>query len=195
MNRLPSRDMDARFFMEQKKYFNSIEDYHKWLDSQNTPERTTLPQNQRTPDKMGFETDKRLQKKYGNHKHTAIVGGKTCEFDSDGEHKLADYLQLLKEQGYIKDWERESHNFILIDTSWCIDFTVRNNDNSFEYFEYKGTVEPRTKKLIMQATEFYPDAQITMVFANKKGWEKLGVRATSRCKRVCLLRELTKGLV
>lgn len=144
--------------------------------------------------KMGFQ-EPPLQKKYGNHVHTAIVGGKSCDFDSDGEHKLADYLQLLKEQGYIKDWERESHSFILVDTSWKVDFTVRNNDDSFEYYEYKGYVEPRTRKLIMQATDFYPQAQITMVMANKKSAKKLGVRATSRCKRVCTLRELTRDII
>jgi len=45
--------------------------------------------------RLGFN-EPRLQKKYGNNKHMAIVGGKTCNFDSDGEHKLANYLQLLK---------------------------------------------------------------------------------------------------
>ncbi len=145
-------------------------------------------------EKMGFN-EPPLRKKYGNHAHRAVVGGKDCKFDSNGEHKLANYLQLLKEQGYIKDWERESHSFILIDTSWKVDFTVRNNDDSFEYYEYKGAVESRTRKLIMQVAEFHPQAQITMVMANKRGVKKLGVRATACCKRVCLLRDLTRGIV
>lgn len=164
--------------MSKKRIFSSIKEY----EASDSVEH------------MGFN-EPRLRKKYGNHVHNAVVGGKDCKFDSDGEHKLADYLQLLKEQGYIKDWERESHSFILMDTSWKIDFTIRNNDDSFEYYEYKGAVEPRTRKLINQTMEFHPQAQITMVMANKKGIEKLGVRARSKCKRVCLLKDLTKGIV
>ena len=161
------------------RIFSSIAEYEKWLKNEG---------------KMGFN-EPPLQKKYGNRVHNAVIGGKECKFDSKGEHKLALYLQLLKEQGYIKDWERESHTFVLVDTQWNVDFTVRNNDDSFEYYEYKGAVEPRTRKLIMQVSEFYPQAQITMVMANRKGIKKLGVRATSRCKRVCLLSDLTKGLI
>lgn len=144
--------------------------------------------------KMGFD-EPPLQKKYGNVIITDTIGGKTCTFRSKGERKLALYLETLKVGGYIKDWEHETHKFVFTDTAWLVDFVVRNNDDSFEYFEYKGYVEPRTKKLIRLASEYYPDAQITMVMKDGKGIDKLGPRARSKCKRVCKLKDLTREII
>lgn len=138
---------------------------------------------------LGFD-DPPLRKKYGNQIVTDTIGGKTYTYQSKGERKLALYLQLLKDSGYIKDWEHESHKFVFSDTSWLIDFTVRNNDDSFEYYEFKGHVEPRTKKLIRLVSEHYPQAKITMVMKDGRGKHKLGVRARSRVYRVCTMKEL-----
>jgi len=143
---------------------------------------------------LGFN-EPPLQKKYGNRIITDTIGGKEYTYRSLGEHKLAKYLQLLKEQDYIKDWEYESHKFTFANSGWLVDFLIRNNDNTFEYYEYKGYVEPDTKRKLKLVDKYFPDAQITMVMANKKGVKKLGVRATSRCKRVCTLRELTRGII
>lgn len=143
---------------------------------------------------MGYD-EPPLQKKYGNQITTETVGDKTYTFRSKAEVKLAQYYQLLKEQNYIKDWEYESHNFQFADSSWLVDFTIRNNDNTFEYVEYKGYVEPSTKRKLKLVSKYYPQAQITMVMASKKQIKRLGVRATSRCKRVCLLRDLTRNII
>jgi ribosomal protein S8 len=144
--------------------------------------------------KMGFD-EPPLAKQYNNIWCEADIEGKHYWFRSRGERKIAYYLQLLKEQGYIKSWEYETHKFVFPDSSWLVDFTVRNNDDTFEYFEFKGLVEPDTKKKIKLVSKYYPDAQITMVMADKKGVKKLGARATSCCKRVCMLRDLTRGII
>ncbi|MFA5298702.1 MAG: hypothetical protein WC389_10905 [Lutibacter sp.] len=145
---------------------------------------------------MAEMQDIKIQKKYGNTWVDDTIGGKVCKFRSKGEHKLAKYFELLKQSGHIKDWEHESHKFTFGNIfSWLIDFTIRNNDDTFEYFEYKGYVEPDTKRKLYAVAEYYPQAKITLVMANNKGVKKLGVRATSCCKRVCLLSELTKGII
>jgi len=151
----------------------------------------------RKPLMMGFETDKRICKKYGNIPTTAEVGGKTYNFRAKAEIKLARYLQLLKMCNQIKDWEYESQNFVFKEAegSWLIDFTVRNNDDSFEFYEYKGRVEPDTKWKLYMLNKINPNAKVTMVFGNTKQLKRLGVRATACCKRVCLLSELTKGII
>jgi len=145
---------------------------------------------------MAIMEDIKITKKYNNTWVQDTIGGKDCNFRSKGEHKLAKYLELLKQSGHIKDWEYESHNFKFGNIfSWLVDFTIRNNDNTFEYFEYKGYVEPDTKRKLYAVAEYYPNAKITMVMADKRGIKKLGKRASCICKRVCLLSELTKGII
>lgn len=148
-------------------------------------------------EKMGYETNRRINKKYGNIPTTAIVGGKEYYFRSKAEIKLAQYLELLKVSKQIKDWEYESHSFIFeaAESHWLVDFTVRNNDDTFEYYEYKGRVEQNTKWKLYMLNKYQPQASVTMVFANRKQMDRLGVRATSYCKRVCLLNELIKNIV
>ncbi|MCJ7828761.1 MAG: hypothetical protein MUP81_03350 [Dehalococcoidia bacterium] len=136
-----------------------------------------------------------MSKDYKNIWCEADIEGKHYEFRSKQERKLAYYLQLLKEQNYIKSWEYETHTFVYPDSSWLVDFTIRNNDNTFEYFEMKGYVEPDTKRKLKLVNKYYPEAQITMVMSDRKGIKKLGARATSQCKRVCLLKELTRNLI
>jgi hypothetical protein len=139
--------------------------------------------------------DMRIRKKYGNQLTHATVGGKEYDFRSKAELKLAKFLQLLKEMKYHKDWSYESMNFKFPDSSWLIDFTVRNNDDTFEHYEYKGYVEQNTRKKLQLLNKYFPQAQVTMVFASKKQLKRLGARAISFCKRVCLLSELTHGII
>jgi hypothetical protein len=148
----------------------------------------TLPEHAKMP-------DMRIQKKYGNIPTHAIVGDKEYDFRSKAEIKLAKYLQLLKEMKYIKDWEYEAMNFKFPDSSFLVDFTVRNNDDTFEHYEYKGYVEANTRKKLQLLNKYFPQAQITMVMGNKEGIKKLGARASGFCKRVCLLKDLTKGIL
>lgn len=144
---------------------------------------------------MGFEP-KRIQKKYGNIRTTETIGGKTYNFRSKAEVKLAScYFEILKIGGQIKDWEYESHKFVFADSSWLVDFTIRNNDDTFEYYEYKGYVEEDTRRKLKLLNKYWPKAQVTMVLGSKKQMKRLGSRATNFCKRVCLLSELTKGLI
>lgn len=149
---------------------------------------------------MGFETNRRFVKEYNNQWVHTIIGGKEYNFRSKAEHKLARYLQLLKDSGYIKDWRYEQTKFCFPSEqdpvrTWLVDFDVLNNDGSFYYVEYKGHVEPDTKRKLLLLSQYRPEVELDMVFGNKKDMKRLGVRATACCRRVCTLGELTRGIV
>lgn len=144
--------------------------------------------------------DMPIRKKYGNVPTHAIVGDKEYDFKSKAEIKLAKYLQLLKEMGHIKDWLYENTKFCFPSEqdpvkTWLVDFDVLENDGSFHYIEYKGYVEPDTKRKLFLLNQYRPEVKIVMIFASRKQLRKLGNRATSYCKRTCLLSELTRGII
>jgi len=145
-------------------------------------------------EKMGFEKNKRIHKKYKNVWVFGTLNGRECHFRSKLEHKLAKYLELLINNGHIKDAFHEDTTFKFPDSSWLVDFSVRNNDDTFEYFECKGFVEADTKRKLNLLGKYRPEVEVTMVISDKKGVDKLGVRATSCCKRVCTIAEITKGV-
>uniref|UniRef100_A0A6H1ZP12 Uncharacterized protein n=1 Tax=viral metagenome TaxID=1070528 RepID=A0A6H1ZP12_9ZZZZ len=150
-------------------------------------------------ERMGFN-ELALAKQYNNQSVHDIIGGKEYTYRSKGEHKIAKYLQLIKEQKYIKDWAYEQTKFSFPSEqdpvrTWLIDFDVLENDGRFYYIEYKGLVEPDTKRKIFLLNQYRPEIRLVMVISDKKNLKRLGSRATACCERVCLLRELIKGTV
>lgn len=148
---------------------------------------------------MGFEKNKGFRKVFRNQPITAEVGGKIYTYKSRTlEYPFARYLQFMKEAGQIKDWWYEQTTFEIKPArmKWVMDFDVRNNDDTFEYYECKGyavLTNVRWKLAIMHENK--PEVQITMVFQDKKQMGRLGKKASSYCKRVCLLRDITRGLI
>jgi len=148
--------------------------------------------------KMGFEKI-RLAKSYNNVRVHDIIGGKEHTYRSKGEHKIAQILQLLKGGGHIKDWAYEQTKFSFPDDdnpvrTWLVDFDVLENDGRFYYIEYKGLVEPDTKRKLKLLHQYRPEVRVDMICADKRGVKKLGARATSHCRRVLTLREFTNNL-
>jgi len=143
---------------------------------------------------MGFEADRRINKKYGNITCYALIGDRSFRFRSKLEHKVAMYLEVIKNGGWIKDWDYEKTTFRFPDDKWLIDFEVRNNDDSFEYIEAKGMFDARSRRKLKLVFKYRPDAKITMVFQNKRGMQKARLSA-KYAHRFCLLSELTRGLV
>lgn len=143
---------------------------------------------------MGFEADKRINKKYGNITCYALIGDRSFRFRSKLEHKVAMYLEVIKNGGWIKDWDYEGTTFRFPDDKWLIDFEVRNNDDSFEYIEAKGMFDARSRRKLKLVHKYRPDAKITMVFQNKRDMQKARLSA-KYCYRFCLLSELTRGII
>lgn len=150
-------------------------------------------------EKMGFEK-KHFQKEYNNTWVHDCIGGKEYSFRSKGEHKVAQYLELLKQSGNIKDWAFEQTKFCFPSEqdpvrTWLVDFDVLENDGSFYYIEFKGHVEPDVKRKLLLLAKYRPEVKVDMVFYKKSDAKKLGSKASACCRRICTLSEMTHGIV
>jgi len=143
-------------------------------------------------ERMGFEKNKRFARDYNNRRETCVVGGKECSFRSQLEKQVAQYLELLKVSGHIKDWAHEQTTFRFPDDRYLVDFDVLNPDGSFEYVEAKGQFDSRTRRKLMLIQKYRPEVKLTLVFKNKRDAAKVSRKMASACKRVCVL--TAKGL-
>lgn len=144
-------------------------------------------------ERMGFEKNKWIVKDYNNHRESLTIGGKSCDFRSKGEARLANYLQLLKISGHIKDWAFEQTTFVFPDDKYLVDFDVLYPDGRFGYFEYKGYFDARSRKKLKLIMKYYPEAEITMVFGSKSDARRVSRPMANFCKRICIL--TAKGLI
>lgn len=146
-------------------------------------------------EKMGFERNRRFAMDFNVRPATnVLLGSKTYSFRTQGEYKLAKYLQLLQDTGHIKSWSYETTKFIFPDDSYLVDFDVRNNDDTFEYYELKGYITAKTRRNVKLLAKYRPEVRLTMVFLNAKDMRKMRTWA-KYVYRVCLLSELTRGIV
>ena len=110
---------------------------------------------------------------------------------------MAEYLDLLKLNGEIKDWDYEGklgrcgEHIFHFDTrpkTYIPDFCIRNNDDSFEYWECKGAVTKYTIDKFEQLHEYRPEVKITLIFRKepaKKGRYALSVKKREKLERYC----------
>lgn len=99
------------------------------------------------------------------------VGNKEIYFRSLWEANYALYLEWLKTQGEIKDWqyEPERYDFIYQDgkklrslgLGYLPDFRVVNNDGTFYLVEIKGYKQGVLK--LKRMKKFYPEIKIELV--------------------------------
>lgn len=78
------------------------------------------------------------------------IGDKRIYARSAWEANYGRYLEFLKKNGAIKDWEHEPETFWFSGVkrgcvSYLPDFRLLNNDESFEYHEVKGWMDSRSK--------------------------------------------------
>lgn len=147
-------------------------------------------------ERMGFEKNLVFAKDFHNHPHTATVGGKECKFRSNLEHRVADYLELLRAGKIIKDWAFEQTVFRFenpILKKYVMDFDVIRDDGTFYYIECKGMMDKHGRDRITVLLTERPEVELWVVFQNKRDMTKFNRRLISKqCKRVCLISELTK---
>ena len=126
-------------------------------------------------ERLGFEKNRRIVKQYNNIREVCEIGGKRCHFRSRLEKRVAEYLELLKVSGIIKDWDYEFMNFKFPDDSWLIDFTVRENDNEIYHLEVKGHFEARDRKKLKLLFKYFPQARVLYVMQSRKDIAKMGL--------------------
>ena len=89
------------------------------------------------------------------------INGKEIFLRSKWEANYALYLDFLIKQKQIKKWEYEAETFMFEEIklgvrSYTPDFKIINNDNSQEYHEVKGWMDPKSKTKIKRMAKYYP---------------------------------------
>jgi hypothetical protein len=98
-----------------------------------------------------------------------------CTFRSGWEQNYAYYLEWLKKQGEIKDWEYEPQRYYFIDykvkppkplgNGYLPDFKVINNDGSWYLVEIKGRRQGINK--LKRMKRFYPEIKVELIEAKE----------------------------
>jgi hypothetical protein len=150
---------------------------------------------------MGFETDKQLVIDHHNQRVTETIGGKTHNFRSKGESRMARYLELLKTSGLIQDWLYEKTTFIFQEEirgakMWLVDFDVLNLDGSFEYYEYKGWLKSIDVTKFRRLAQYRPECKVTLVMSGKAKKDANRLRQVAKyAHRITYASELFRGVV
>ena len=118
---------------------------------------------------------------------TIEIGGKTYRYRSQGEVRLARYLDLLKGAGVIKDWAYEQTTFVFPDDRYVIDFDVILPDGRLEYYEYKGMFDARSRRKLKLLLKYRPEVRLNLVFGQKSDARKVSKRLAAACNRLCVL--------
>lgn len=98
------------------------------------------------------------------------IGGKRKYFRSRWEANYARYLEFLKVQKQIKDWEHESKVFWFEGikrgcVSFLPDFEITELNNTLSYHEVKGWMDDRSKTKLRRMKIYYPDVILKVIDA------------------------------
>ena len=142
--------------------------------------------------KMAIETWRKNghdKKKHGNWKAGwREIGGKRVYFRSRWEANYGRFLEFLKQNGQIKEWEHEPQTFWFEKIkrgvrSYLPDFKVTKNDGTHYWVEVKGYMDKRSQTKIKRFLKYYPEEIIVIrdaqwFYSNSKkigglcpGWE------------------------
>lgn len=98
----------------------------------------------------------------------AEIGGKRFYARSKAEVYFAKYLQFLKDNNSIHDWEYEPKTFWFESIkrgvrSYKPDFLVTELDGSHWWAEVKGYMDPRSKTKLKRFSKYYPEERIRVI--------------------------------
>ena len=96
------------------------------------------------------------------------IGGRRIYFRSKWEINYCRYLQWLKEQGEIKEWEYETETFWFegIKRGVCSykpDFKVTEKNDAVAYHEVKGYFDPRSRTKLKRMRIYHPKVKIHLI--------------------------------
>lgn len=108
------------------------------------------------------------EKPYRFKSGRVTIGDKTVFFRSSWESNVAAYLQFLKEQGQLKEWEYEPHVFWFMKImrgvrSYKPDFRITRNDDTQFYIEVKGYMDPKSATKLKRMKKYHPDVHIQVI--------------------------------
>lgn len=96
------------------------------------------------------------------------IGGARKYYRSRWEANYARYLQWLKDNNQIKEWEHEPETFWFEDVSegcrgYLPDFKVVRDEGCVAYHEVKGWMDDRSKLKLKRMAEYYPDIKLIII--------------------------------
>jgi hypothetical protein len=110
-------------------------------------------------------------------------GGRRADLDnryfrSSWEANYARYLNWLKGQGQIRDWQYEAKVFTFPikrgTTEYRPDFLVTESDGTVTIHEVKGYMDDKSRVRLDRMKRYYPDVKILLIDSSVyKGLEKL----------------------
>lgn len=151
---------------------------------------------------MGLKNE-RVIRKMGNVPCDGEYEGKgTIRFRSKLERYIADYLDILRRGGHIKDWEYEKTTFTFPDagaaggvTRWLIDFDVVENDGKIYHIEAKGRKLASDNRKLRLLRQYVPDTRIMYVCGSHKLEKAMKVRWGNVLWRIISITGLTRGAI
>lgn len=104
------------------------------------------------------------------------IGGKRVYFRSTWEANYARYLELLKCEGLIVEWEHEPFTFWFEgikrgSPSYLPDFKVTALDGTVTWHEVKGWMDARSKTKLARMAKYHPE--VVMVVVDKDAYRKI----------------------
>jgi Protein of unknown function (DUF1064) len=96
------------------------------------------------------------------------VGGRSIFFRSKWEFMYAQYLQFLKDNKQIREWEHEPQTFWFENIkrgvrSYMPDFKVIENDGSHYWVEVKGYMDAKSNTKLKRFAKYYPQEKMLLV--------------------------------
>jgi hypothetical protein len=96
------------------------------------------------------------------------IAGRRIFFRSGWEYKYALYLQMLKEDAQIKEWEHEPQTFWFEEIrrgtrSYLPDFKITKFDGSHYWVEVKGYFDRKSLTKIKRFRKYYPEERLLIV--------------------------------
>lgn len=112
------------------------------------------------------------------------IGDRTVYLRSEWEYRFACYLEFLKKQKQIKNWQYEPQSFEFPikhgTTRYLPDFKIINNNGTHEWAEVKGYLTPKSKTQIKRFKKYYPNEKLIVYdkewFKSVKSKEALWLR-------------------
>jgi hypothetical protein len=113
-----------------------------------------------------------------------LIDDRRIYFRSRWEANFAHYLQFLKENGLIKEWDHEPATFWFLEIkrgcrSYLPDFKVTDCDGTHWWAEVKGYMDAKSKTKIKRFKKYYPNERL-IVFDGS--WFKKNKLTTSQIK-------------
>ena len=98
------------------------------------------------------------------------IGGRRIYARSRWEANYARYLEWLKVNGQIKEWEHEPETFWFVGIrrgccSYLPDFKVTENNGSSGFHEVKGWFDARSKTKIKRMAKYHPTVSLRIIAA------------------------------